>query len=102
MISDIGRWKRCARAELLLQHHGEVPGVEEAGLRVDPRLGLQLRDRERAVDQDERRDRERHQPRVELQSAATARPSVARMRSVERLSKREEPGSRAASARGRA
>ena len=52
--------------ELLLHHRGEVAGVVETGLGVDSRLGLQLRDRERAVNQQQRRDRERDQPRVEV------------------------------------
>ena len=53
-------------AELLLHHDREVPRVVEPGLRVDSRLGLELRDRERAVDQEQRRDRERDQPRVQV------------------------------------
>ena len=50
--------------DLLVQGQPEVARVEEAGLRVDACLGLELRDRERAVDQQDRRDRERDQPRV--------------------------------------
>jgi hypothetical protein len=52
--------------QLLVQRLPEVTCVEEAGLRVDAGLGLELRDRERPVDQDERRDRERHEPRVRV------------------------------------
>ncbi len=42
----------------------EVARVVEAGLRVDARLRLELRDAERAVDDDERRERREDQPRV--------------------------------------
>ena len=52
--------------ELVLHHRREVPGVVETGLGVDSRLGLQLWDRERAVNQEQRRDRKRDQPRVEV------------------------------------
>ena len=44
----------------------EVARVVEAGLRVDARLRLQLRDAERAVDDDERRERGEHEPRVQV------------------------------------
>ena len=64
MISDSGRSKRSARSELLVQRRREVARVEEAGLRVDARLLLELRDAQRAVDEQQRRDRERDQPRV--------------------------------------
>ena len=53
----------CA-AELLRQRRSEVAGVEEAGLRVDARLGLQLRHRQGPVDQQQRGDRERDEPGV--------------------------------------
>ena len=54
-----------ARArELVPEDGGEVTGVEEPCLRLDARLGLELRHRERAVDQDERRDREHDEPGV--------------------------------------
>ena len=52
-------------AELLGQRGREVARVEEAGLRIDAGLGLELRDGERAVDEDERREPERDQPRVQ-------------------------------------
>src|SRR5207253_2325725 len=44
--------------ELLGERRCEVPRIEEARLRVDSRLLLELRDRERPMDQEERRDRE--------------------------------------------
>ena len=53
-------------ADLLRQCRGEVAGVEEARLRVDARLRLQCRHAERAVDQEERRERERDEPRIRL------------------------------------
>ena len=52
-------------AELVGQGGREVPGVEEAGLRVDAGLGLELRDGERAMDEDERGETERDQPGVQ-------------------------------------
>ena len=52
--------------ELLGEGRGEVTGVEEAGFRIDTRLRLQLRNAERAVDENQRRDRERNQPLVRL------------------------------------
>ena len=51
-------------AELVAERGREVARVVEAGLRVDARLGLELPDRERAVHQQERRERERGQPDV--------------------------------------
>ena len=51
-------------AELFRQRRGEVARVEEAGLRVDARLRLELRHRECAVDQQQRCDREGDEPRV--------------------------------------
>ena len=42
----------------------EVARVVEAGLRVDARLCLELRDAERPVDDDERRERREDEPRV--------------------------------------
>ena len=53
-------------AQLLVHHRREVAGVVEAGLRVDSRLGLELGNRERAVDEQKRRERERDQPRVQV------------------------------------
>ena len=50
--------------QLLVQREREVPRVEETRLRVDARLLLQLRDAQRAVDQQQRGDRERDQPGV--------------------------------------
>ncbi len=50
--------------ELLRQRRREVARVEEAGLGVDARFGLELRHRERPVDQEERGDREGNEPRV--------------------------------------
>ena len=64
MISDIGRSKRDARAISAASVGREVARVVEAGLRVDARLGLQLRNAERAVDDEERRERGEDQPRV--------------------------------------
>ena len=64
MISESGRSKRSARSSSSFSATREVAGVEEAGLRVDARLLLQLRDAERAVDQQQRSDRERDQPGV--------------------------------------
>ena len=55
----------CAR-NLLVQRDTEVARVEEAGLGVDPRLGLELRHAERAVDEEDRGDRKRDQPRIEV------------------------------------
>src|SRR6266508_996434 len=49
-----GAFEALGAAELLVQRRGEVAGVEEAGLGVDARLGLQGRDAEGAVNQDER------------------------------------------------
>ncbi len=51
-------------AEFLLEGQREVARVEEAGLRIDARLGLQRRHRERAVHEQDRGDGERDQPRV--------------------------------------
>ena len=56
--------------KLLRQRRREVTGVEEAGLGVDARLLLQLWDAQRAVDQQQRRDRERQQPWVEIPEGA--------------------------------
>jgi hypothetical protein len=50
--------------ELLAQRRGEVPRVVEACLRVDTGLRLQRGHRERAVDEEERGDDERDEPRV--------------------------------------
>jgi hypothetical protein len=50
--------------ELLAKLAGEVAGVEEAGLRVDAGLLLERRDAQRAVDQEERGDGGRQEPRV--------------------------------------
>ena len=87
--------------ELLLHHRREVPGVVEAGLRVDSRLGLQLRDRERAVDQEQRRDRERDQPRVQVPERGD-REAERREDEVGREAlEREDARPRAASGRGR-
>ena len=48
--------------ELLRKRRGEVARVEEPRLRIDAGLRLQLRHRERPVDQQQRRDRERDEP----------------------------------------
>jgi hypothetical protein len=50
--------------ELVGEDVREVARVEEARLRVDARLRLQLRHRQRAVDQQQRRDREGDEVRV--------------------------------------
>ena len=55
----------CA-CDLLGQRDTEVARVEEAGLGVDPRLGLELRHAERPVDEEHRGDREGDQPRIEV------------------------------------
>ena len=95
MISDIGRSNRARAAELLAQRRREVAGVEEAGLRVDARLRLQRRHRERAVDQQQRGERERDQPGVRRpRSVTSATPSAASTRSVERLWNESRPVSR--------
>ena len=72
--------------ELLGQRGREVARVEEAGLRVDARLLLELRDAQRAVDEEERGQRDRDQPGVRVQKVASATPRDARTRSVDRLS----------------
>ena len=43
-----------------------MPRVEETCLRIDPRLGLQRRDAQRTMDEEDRRERERNQPRIGL------------------------------------
>ena len=53
----------CA-PELLRERGREVARVEQARLRIDASLRLQLRHRERSVDQQQRRDRERDEPGV--------------------------------------
>ncbi len=50
--------------KLLREGCCEVPGVEEACLRVHARLGLELRNAEGAVNQQERSERERDQPGI--------------------------------------
>ena len=50
--------------DLLVQRGPEVARVEQARLRVDASFGLELRHRERTVDEEHRRDGERDQPRV--------------------------------------
>ena len=50
--------------DLLVQRGPEVARVEQARLRVDASFGLELRHRERPVDEEHRRDGERDQPRV--------------------------------------
>ncbi len=55
----------CA-SDLLRQRDTEVARVEEAGLGVDPRLGLELRHAERPVDEEHRGDRKGDQPRIEV------------------------------------
>jgi hypothetical protein len=50
--------------ELLRQRRCEVARVEEARLRVDAGVLLKARDVQRAVDERQRRERHRHEPRV--------------------------------------
>jgi hypothetical protein len=50
--------------ELLLQRQREVARVEESRLRIDARLGLQRRHRERAVHEQDWSDGERQKPRI--------------------------------------
>ena len=45
MISDSGRSNRAGARKLLVQGGREVARVEEARLRIDARLGLELRQR---------------------------------------------------------
>ena len=52
--------------DLLVERDAEVARVEEPGLRVDARLGLELGHGERPVDQEHGGDRERDQPRVRV------------------------------------
>ena len=52
--------------ELFSQGRREVARVEQARLGIDAGLGLQLRNAQRAVDEDQRRDREWDQPLVRL------------------------------------
>ena len=91
MISESGRSKRVARASSSLERRGEVARVEEARLRVDARLLLEHRDRERAVDEEERRERDRDEPRVACQMRRDRKPSGASTSSLERLSKLKRP-----------
>ena len=84
----------CA-AELLRQRRGEVARVEEAGLGVDARLGLQLRHRERPVDQQQRGDRERDEPGVRRSRRRRGRRRARRRRTRSRAS-----GTRRAGASG--
>ena len=80
--------------ELLGQHRREVACVEEAGLRVDARLLLEPGHVQRAVDEQQRRERERDQPRIESQKAATPMPSAASTNSVESIAAENRPVSR--------
>ena len=52
--------------DLLVERDPEVARVEEPGFRIDTCLGLELRHRERPVDQEHGSDRERDQPRVSV------------------------------------
>ena len=65
MISDSGRSKRAARVEFSLSAWPKCR-LPKACLRIHPRLCLELRHGQRAVDQDERGDRERDEPGVDL------------------------------------
>ena len=92
MISDAGRSKRCGARQLLGEHGREVAGVEEAGLRVDARLLLELRHVQRAVDQEQRRERERDQRRVHSQKAATPIAEGGEHELGREHRRREQPG----------
>ena len=85
MISDNGRSKRCARAGSSDRGRGEVAGVEEAGLQVDPGLRLELRHRERAMDQQQRGDREGHEPGIAGPERGQDDPERGKTNSVERV-----------------
>ena len=58
--------ERSRALELLAQCAGEVAGVEESGLGVHPRLLLERRDAQRAVDQQQRCDGRREQERIQV------------------------------------
>ena len=65
--------------ELLRQRRREVTGIERSGLGVDARLFLQLRDAQRPMDQQQRRNREGQQPGVDVpesRDADTESPSA--------------------------
>ena len=56
---------RSELLELVVQHGAEVTDVEEARLRIEPRLLLELWHRERAVDEEQRSNGERDQGRID-------------------------------------
>ena len=58
--------------ELLRQRRREVTGIEQSGLGVDARLFLQLRDAQRPMDQQQRRNREGQQPGVDVPESRDA------------------------------
>ena len=86
MTIDIGR--SGGTRELLAQVGREVTRVVQARLRVDARLLLECRNRERAMDEDERCDHGRDQPRVvcpeEREHAAEAREDQVRRQALDR------------------
>ncbi len=62
---DGGGTPRAARPlQHLLQYLGEVTRVVELRLRILPCLGFELREGQRPLDEDERREREQREPRV--------------------------------------
>ena len=68
--------------ELLAEDRGEVPGVEEAGLRIDPSFLLECRHAERAVDEEESATANTISQGLTCQKAATTTPRQARTASV--------------------
>ena len=69
--------------ELLAEHRGEVPGVEETRLRIDAGLLLKRRHAQRAVDEEERCDRERDQPGIDAPEGRDRDPEAGEDESVE-------------------
>ena len=81
--------------QLLVQREREVPCVEEAGLRVDARLLLQLRARSASGGSAAAaRRRTGSATGSSRQKAAIATPSIASTSSVERLANEKSPDSR--------
>ena len=74
------------------ERRGEIARVIETGLRVDARLGLELRDAERPVDDDERREGRKDEPRVPVPERRE-RDAEDRQHEVDRDALgREQPG----------
>ena len=95
MISASGRSKRWARTISSFSASAEVARVEEAGLRVDAGLGLELRHRQRAVDQEHRGDaRTGSATGWRARRSRRTTPSAASTSSVERPWNEKRPDSR--------